>query len=604
MFKPRRPWIETLVEPEKSDTGRQITGLPRESIDLDRRMQKEKNHVHGSHEDLDKGEESGVKDTPLVYDVPVDRDWAWVILFSTATIALFVIGGIKSFGVLLMEFGRIYQIPKSQLTVVQSITGFFFLSLSPFSNWLCDRYTHQKVIFVGGLLTSSGLILSSFAPSIEVMYFTYGVLTGLGFGLSFPPSVVISTRHFNKRRGMANGINMAGAAMGGICVPILMQFLIDSYGLKGCMLVLGSIMGHICPCALLLRPAHKYPLVQKETQQLFLDENLEKNLNNFHISHDMTEQELLEDKDSNTKDAQRGGMNVDHEVRVQLIKNSEYNSQSSLTTRRHHKASESCSLGASITAISSISLSSQNIPKEVMLVEEISPSSPKKTKNKNDFVTCCEFFQNLNFSLFKSINFCLLMLSFFFLTYSYHSIFIILPSYGREQGLTIHQSMFLIPAFGGVDVLGRLISGFINDKCVIRRKEIFILYVLCHGVGYLLIPQFHNFTSILSWCIAFGIFTGGFNGTFVIILVDCVGIEQLSSAWGINCLVVSISMLINPVLSGGLKDITGSWSASMRVAGSFAIITASLLAIENVIARGQRRKSEIRKEVQCDKDVS
>lgn len=49
---------------------------------VDRRMQKEKNHVHGSHEDLDKGEESGVKDTPLVYDVPVDRDWAWVILFS------------------------------------------------------------------------------------------------------------------------------------------------------------------------------------------------------------------------------------------------------------------------------------------------------------------------------------------------------------------------------------------------------------------------------------------------------------------------------------------------------------------------------------------
>lgn len=55
---------------------------------------------------------------------------------------------------------------------------------------------------------------------------------------------------------------------------------------------------------------------------------------------------------------------------------------------------------------------------------------------------------------------------------------------------------------------------------------------------------------------------------------------------------------------GGLKDITGSWSASMRVAGSFAIIAASLLAIENVIARGQRRKSEFRKEVQCDKDVS
>uniref|UniRef100_A0A8W8IXZ4 Major facilitator superfamily (MFS) profile domain-containing protein n=1 Tax=Magallana gigas TaxID=29159 RepID=A0A8W8IXZ4_MAGGI len=518
-------------------------------------MQNKENRVHGDHEELDRCRGSGVKDSPPVYDVPVDRDWAWVILFSTTTIGIFVIGGIKSFGILLMEFGQVYQISKSQLTLVQSITGFSFYLLSPFSIWLCDRYTHQKVIFVGGLFSSTGLILSSFAPSIEVMYITYGILTGFGFGLSYPPSVVISTRHFNKRRGMANGINMAGSAMGSICVPILMQVLIDSYGLKGCMLILGSIMGHICPCALLLRPAHKYPLVQKETEQLLSDENFEKNLDNHHGSHEMTEQGLPEDKDSNTKDAQRG----DHEVKLQLLRDSEYNSKSSLTTTRHHKSSESGSWGTSITTTAHISLSSQDIPNEILLVDDISHHNFKK--GKNEIVTCCEFLQYLNFSLFKS-------------------------------------SMFLIPAFGGVDVVGRLIAGFINDKCVLRRREIFILYILIHGVGYLLVPIFQDFISILSWCMAFGIFTGGFNGTFVIILVDCVGIEQLSSAWSFTCLVVSISMLINPVLSGGLKDITGSWSASMRVAGSFAIIAVCLLVIENVISRDQRRKGYIEKEAQ------
>lgn len=74
-------------------------------------MEKVKNYILGSLEELDKSRVAGTKDNPQVYDVPVDRDWAWVILFS------------------------------------------------PLSNWLCDRYTHQKVIFVGGLLTSSGLIL-------------------------------------------------------------------------------------------------------------------------------------------------------------------------------------------------------------------------------------------------------------------------------------------------------------------------------------------------------------------------------------------------------------------------------------------------------------
>lgn len=56
-------------------------------------------------------------------------------LFSgTTTIGIFVIGGIKSFGILLMEFGQVYQISKSQLTLVQSITGFSFYLLSKLSN--------------------------------------------------------------------------------------------------------------------------------------------------------------------------------------------------------------------------------------------------------------------------------------------------------------------------------------------------------------------------------------------------------------------------------------------------------------------------------------
>lgn len=227
-----------------------------------------------------------------------------------------------------------------------------------------------------------------------------------------------------------------------------------------------------------------------------------------------------------------------------MLKDSEYENQSSLTTTRHQKSSECGSWGTSITTTAPISLSNQNIPNECLLVDDITHPNSKKGKNK--IFTCCEFLQYLNFSLFKSVSFSLIMLSIFFLMCSYHSMFIILPSYGREQGLSIHQSMFLIPAFGGIDVLGHLITGFINDKCVIRRKEIFILYILIHGVGYLLVPIFQDFIRILSLCMAFGIFTVGFNWAFVIILVDCVGIEQLSSAWSFTCLVVSISMLINP----------------------------------------------------------
>lgn len=49
---------------------------------VNKSMQNKENRVHGDHEELDRCRGSGVKDSPPVYDVPVDRDWAWVILFS------------------------------------------------------------------------------------------------------------------------------------------------------------------------------------------------------------------------------------------------------------------------------------------------------------------------------------------------------------------------------------------------------------------------------------------------------------------------------------------------------------------------------------------
>ncbi|XP_048744564.2 monocarboxylate transporter 12-like isoform X2 [Ostrea edulis] len=536
---------------------------------------------------IDSGHQRDDQNETPKYDVPIDKGWAWVVLFSTFTMGLFVIGGVKSFGVLLVEFARVYNIPQSQITTIQSITSFFFLSLSTFSNWLCERFTYQKVIFVGGLFTSSGLILSFMAPSIEVMYITYGVLTGFGFGLTFPPSVVVNTRHFNKRRGLANGINMAGAALGGICMPILMQMLIDNYGLKGCMLILGGIMANICPCALLLRPVHKYPkLAPEEVELKKLDPNgcREKDLNEVHFLNDVIEITVPEDS-SNMKVTSEHQSVKSGEVRMKLLDETESQNQSPFLSRRQTKTLENNSIKAGIAGLSTISLSCQSIPVALSTVEEHSLG----TSHEKQATACSKFCGNLNLNLFKNFHFTMFVFSFFFLAYAYHSIFLILPSYGIEQGFTRHQSMSLIPAFGVADVVGRLIAGVINDKCVRWRKEIFIIYAVLYSLGYILTPLFYDYWYILFWCVSFGIFTGGYNGSFVIMIVDRVGMDLLPSAWGFLCVIVSIALLINPVLSGGLKDISGTWSTSILVAASFSLIACALLILEVIITRIQKR---------------
>ncbi|XP_033759529.1 monocarboxylate transporter 1-like [Pecten maximus] len=128
------------------------------------------------------------------------------------------------------------------------------LGLGPVSAVLTKRYHHKTLICFGGLFTGGGLILSSIAPSIEVLYLTYGIITGIGFEMSFPPSVMMIAVYFDKNRSIASGILFARGGLGGMLFPYLLRYLLREYGLKGTFIVYGGIILNICVCGLLVRP--------------------------------------------------------------------------------------------------------------------------------------------------------------------------------------------------------------------------------------------------------------------------------------------------------------------------------------------------------------
>lgn len=49
---------------------------------------------------------------------------------------------------------------------------------APLGSFIGNRLSTQATVIMGGVLSSAGLILSSFATSLEYLYLTLGVLTG------------------------------------------------------------------------------------------------------------------------------------------------------------------------------------------------------------------------------------------------------------------------------------------------------------------------------------------------------------------------------------------------------------------------------------------
>ena len=64
---------------------------------------------------------------------------------------------------------------------------------------------------------------------------------------------------FDKHFVLANMLNGAAASVGYLIFPVLMEFLINHYGLKGAFLISSAVMANICVCGLLL----PMPQIQK-----------------------------------------------------------------------------------------------------------------------------------------------------------------------------------------------------------------------------------------------------------------------------------------------------------------------------------------------------
>ncbi|XP_035889050.1 monocarboxylate transporter 11 isoform X3 [Phyllostomus discolor] len=107
---------------------------------------------------------------------------------------------------------------------------------------------------VGGILTSLGFVFSAFAGSLLHLYLGLGVLAGSGWALVFAPALGTVSRYFSRRRVFAVGLALMGNGASSLLLAPALQLLLDTFGWRGALLLLGAITLHLTPCGALLRP--------------------------------------------------------------------------------------------------------------------------------------------------------------------------------------------------------------------------------------------------------------------------------------------------------------------------------------------------------------
>jgi MFS family permease len=132
----------------------------------------------------------------------------------------------------------------------------------------------------------------------------------------------------------------------------------------------------------------------------------------------------------------------------------------------------------------------------------------------------------------------------------YQSVFMLLPPLAEEFGFTDREGSLLVTIFGLADLTGRIFFGWFGDRNLIKLRFIFLWNIAVCSLGIILTPHITSYVGICVFVALYGIFAGGFNGLVIPMVVECLGREHLSSAFGFALFGVSISMLINPTISG------------------------------------------------------
>ncbi|XP_026936904.1 monocarboxylate transporter 4 isoform X1 [Sagmatias obliquidens] len=194
-----------------------------------------------------------VEEGPTGVKAP-DGGWGWAILWGCFVITGFSYAFPKAVSVFFKELIREFGIGYSDTAWISSILLAMLYGTGPLCSVCVNRFGCRPVMFTGGLLASLGMVSASFCGSIIQLYFTTGVITGLGLALNFQPSLIMLNRYFNKRRPMANGLAAAGSPVFLCALSPLGQVLQDHYGWRGGFLILGGLLLNCCVCAALMRP--------------------------------------------------------------------------------------------------------------------------------------------------------------------------------------------------------------------------------------------------------------------------------------------------------------------------------------------------------------
>ncbi len=151
----------------------------------------------------------------------------WLVLLG-ALLAQLSIGSIYSWSLFNGPIVEAYNVSLDKVVTTYQIAIFFFAFATLFSGPLYIRKGPKVTALLGAGLYAGGVFLSAFAKTPEMLYLTYGVISGLGVGTVYVVPLATLIKWFPNKKGTFTGVAVGTFGAGSIIFKYVIEYFLGN----------------------------------------------------------------------------------------------------------------------------------------------------------------------------------------------------------------------------------------------------------------------------------------------------------------------------------------------------------------------------------------
>lgn len=470
----------------------------------------------------------------MTYQKPPDGGWGWVIVSASFFIQFLCYGSPLAVGVLYVEWLDVFDEGKGKTAWVGSLAAGVGLLASPLCSASVSSFGARPVTILSSFLVAGGLILSSFAPNVYFLYFSYGFMVGFGCGLLYTATVTVTCQYFEKRRGLALGIVSTGSSVGTFIYASLQKELISIYGIDGCLLIIGALALNILACGILMRPLLQVPNAEVEKP----------------CFEDLPDAYLIYHEKDQKKEENMG----------MLEKEKPH------AANGNHCTQESC------TPSKSAIMTQCDIVKDNCNVN-LKEKQNCKQLVKNKCHTYLDYWED-TIDLFKDKVFAALFVNILLFDIGGFPPGFLMEDVAKSANIDKEDmAVPLVFILGIMTAVGKLVLGILADFKWVNTLYLYVSTLIATGLAIFAVPFAKTYATLAIIAGTIGFFTGNWS-IFPYVTTNTVGIDKLTHAYGILMFFAGIGNCLGPPIVGWFFDWTQSYDIAFFFCGVCVILGA------------------------------